>query len=150
MNAFALLLVTAAVAFGLARYFKLPSVPVLIGAGMTLSLAGLVPDEISFGGGEGAMDMLELGLVFPVPSWPIEFCPHEARLPSAARTTVWEPDALMAVMNLPCRTPSAKTSTGVVLATVVPLPSWPLALLPQAKSFRSAGWSMRSLPSPPK
>lgn len=66
MNAFALLLVAAAVAYGLARYFKLPSVPVLIGAGMALSLAGLVPVELSFGVGAGAMDLLELGLVFLV------------------------------------------------------------------------------------
>lgn len=75
MNAFALLLVTAAVAYGIARYFRLPSVPVLIGSGMALSLAGLVPEGISLGGGEGAMDMLELGLVFLVFASGVELNP---------------------------------------------------------------------------
>jgi len=75
MNAFALLLVTAAAAYGLARYFKLPSVPVLIGAGMALSFAGVVPDELSFGNAEGAMSMLELGLVFLVFASGVELNP---------------------------------------------------------------------------
>ena len=58
MNLFAWLLGAAAVAYGLARYFRLPSVPVLIAAGMSLSLSGLVPKELSFGDGAGSMNLL--------------------------------------------------------------------------------------------
>jgi len=87
VNAFALLLVTAAVAYGVARYFRLPSVPVLIGAGMALSLAGLVPEELSFGGGEGAMDMLELGLVFLVFASGVELNP--SRFKKFAPAVFW-------------------------------------------------------------
>ena len=76
MTAFALLLATAAVAYGLARFLRLPSVPLLIGAGMCLSLAGLVPHELELGGGEGAMDVLELGLVFLVFSSGVELNPR--------------------------------------------------------------------------
>lgn len=87
MNLFALLLVTAAVAYGLARYFRLPPVPVLIGMGMSLSLMGLVPDEIQIGGGEGAMDMLELGLVFLVFSSGVELNPQ--RFGKFVTAVVW-------------------------------------------------------------
>lgn len=79
MTAFALLLATAAVAYGLAKFFRLPAVPVLIGAGMCLSLANLVPQELELGGGEGAMDMLELGLVFLVFSSGVELNPGRFR-----------------------------------------------------------------------
>lgn len=79
MNLFALLLVTAAVAFGLARYFRLPSVPVLIGAGMCLSLAGQVPPELTPGSKDGAMNLLELGLVFLVFSSGVEMNPRRFR-----------------------------------------------------------------------
>ncbi len=79
MTAFAFLLATAAVAYGLARFFRLPSIPILIGAGMCLSLAGLVPEELGLGGGEGAMDMLELGLVFLVFSSGVELNPGRFR-----------------------------------------------------------------------
>ncbi|MDE0835847.1 MAG: cation:proton antiporter [Akkermansiaceae bacterium] len=75
MNAFALLLATAAVAYGLAKYFRLPSIPILIGAGMSLSLAGLAPKEIEIGG-DGAADMLELGLVFLVFASGVELNPR--------------------------------------------------------------------------
>ena len=51
MNIFALLLAAAAIAYGLAKYFRLPPVPVLIAAGMSLSLSGLVPRELSLGNG---------------------------------------------------------------------------------------------------
>ena len=60
MNAFALLLATAAVAYGFAKYFRLPSIPILIGAGMSLSLAGLAPKEIEIGG-DGAADWVKAG-----------------------------------------------------------------------------------------
>jgi hypothetical protein len=51
MNLFALLLGAAAIAYGVAKYFRLPSVPVLIATGMSLSLAGWVPSELSIGNG---------------------------------------------------------------------------------------------------
>lgn len=76
MNLFALLLVIAAVAYAFARVFKLPSVPVLIGAGMLMSLAGLVPDEIGIGSGQGSMNLLELGLVFLVFASGVEMNPR--------------------------------------------------------------------------
>ena len=95
MNAFAILLITAAVAYGLARYFKLPSVPVLIGSGMALSLAGLVPEEVSLGGGEGAMDILELGLVFLVFASGVELNP--GRFKKFTKAVVWVSGAQFAI-----------------------------------------------------
>ncbi|MFK7850126.1 MAG: cation:proton antiporter, partial [Akkermansiaceae bacterium] len=50
--------------------------PILIASGMVLSLGGIVPAEISLGGGEGAMDMLELGLVFLVFASGVELNPR--------------------------------------------------------------------------
>lgn len=86
MNAFALLLGTAAVAYGLAKYFRLPAIPILIAAGMSLSLAGLVPAEIRIGG-EGAADMLELGLVFLVFASGVELNPR--RFKRFGKAVVW-------------------------------------------------------------
>ncbi|QTN31571.1 cation:proton antiporter [Akkermansiaceae bacterium] len=79
MTAFALLLVTAAVAYGFCRFFRLPSIPVLIGAGMLLGMAGLVPEGLALGGGEGTMGMLELGLVFLVFASGVELNPRRFR-----------------------------------------------------------------------
>ena len=78
MNAFALLLGVAAVAYGFAKFFRLPSVPVLIGAGMCLGLTGLVPKEFGVGDavGEGAKNVLELGLVFLVFASGVELNPR--------------------------------------------------------------------------
>ena len=87
MNLFALLLVSAAVAHGLAKYFRLPSVPVLIGVGMSLSEMGLVPDELQLGGGGGAGSMLELGLVFLVFSSGVELNPK--RFGKFVNAVVW-------------------------------------------------------------
>jgi len=87
MNLFAWLLGAAAVAYGLARYFRLPSVPVLIAAGMSLSLSGLVPKELSFGDGAGSMNLLELGLVFLVFSSGVELNPK--RFKKFGKTVVW-------------------------------------------------------------
>lgn len=78
MNAFALLLVTAAVAYGLAKYFRLPAIPVLIGGGMALRLSGVVPPELEVGE-DGAADMLELGLVFLVFASGVELNPGRFR-----------------------------------------------------------------------
>ena len=86
MNAFALLLATAAVAYGLAKYFRLPSIPILIGAGMSLNLAGLAPKEIEIGG-DGAADMLELGLVFLVFASGVELNPR--RFKRFGKAVLW-------------------------------------------------------------
>jgi Kef-type K+ transport system membrane component KefB len=87
MNIFALLLAAAAIAYGLAKYFRLPPVPVLIAAGMSLSLSGLVPRELSLGNGAGSMNMLELGLVFLVFSSGVELNPQRFR--KFAKAVVW-------------------------------------------------------------
>ena len=78
MTAFALLLAMAAAAYGLARLLRLPSIPVLIGAGMSLGLTGLVPKEFGLGNavGEGAIHVLELGLVFLVFASGVELNPE--------------------------------------------------------------------------
>lgn len=76
MNAFALLLASAAVAYGLGKWLRLPFIPVLIGAGMLLSVAGLVPGELALSGGAGAADMLELGLAFLVFASGVELNPR--------------------------------------------------------------------------
>ncbi|MDP4626407.1 MAG: cation:proton antiporter [Akkermansiaceae bacterium] len=74
MNAFALLLAVAAVAYGLAKFFRLPSIPLLIGGGMALRLSGVVPPGLEMGE-DGAGDMLELGLVFLVFASGVELNP---------------------------------------------------------------------------
>jgi Kef-type K+ transport system membrane component KefB len=78
MTAFALLLAVAAAAYGLARLLRLPAIPVLIGAGMSLGLTGLVPLEFGLGNvmGEGATNVLELGLVFLVFASGVELNPQ--------------------------------------------------------------------------
>ena len=76
MNAFALLLASAAVAYGVGKWLRLPFIPALIGAGMLLSVAGLVPGELVLGGGAGAADMLELGLAFLVFASGVELNPR--------------------------------------------------------------------------
>jgi Kef-type K+ transport system membrane component KefB len=87
MNLFALLLGAAAIAYGVAKYFRLPPVPVLIATGMSLSLSGMVPTELSLGNGEGAMNMLELGLVFLVFSSGVELNPK--RFLKYRKAVVW-------------------------------------------------------------
>lgn len=79
MNLFAILLGAAAIAYGVAKYFRLPSVPVLIATGMSLSLSGLVPTELRLGNSAGSMNMLELGLVFLVFSSGVEMNPKRFR-----------------------------------------------------------------------
>lgn len=76
MNLFALLLGVAAAAYAFAKYFRLPSVPVLIGAGMLMSLGGLVPEELGIGKSVGSMNLLELGLVFLVFASGVEMNPR--------------------------------------------------------------------------
>lgn len=76
MTAFALLLATAAVAYGVGKWLRLPAIPALIGAGMMLSVVGIVPTEISVGAGAGATNLLELGLVFLVFASGVELNPR--------------------------------------------------------------------------
>jgi Kef-type K+ transport system membrane component KefB len=87
VTAFALLLVTSALAYGVGRFLRLPAVPSLIGAGMLLSVTGLVPEALSFGKGEGAMHMLELGLVFLVFASGVELNPR--RFKKFGKAVVW-------------------------------------------------------------
>lgn len=89
MTEFALLLAVAAAAYGLARLLRLPSVPVLIGAGMSLGLMGLVPKEFGLGNavGEGATNVLELGLVFLVFASGVELNPQRFR--RLGKAVVW-------------------------------------------------------------
>jgi Kef-type K+ transport system membrane component KefB len=92
MNLFALLLLAAAAAYGISRWLKLPSLPVLIGAGMLLNVAGLLPDDFRMGapGDEGAgaaMRILELGLVFLVFASGVELNPR--RFARRGKVVVW-------------------------------------------------------------
>lgn len=82
MNLVAIFLLTAAVAYGLARWLRLPSLPLLIGAGMALNLVGLLPDGFELGGGgddehaSAALRILEFGLVFLVFASGVELNPR--------------------------------------------------------------------------
>lgn len=86
MNLFATLLLTAATAYGLARWLKLPSLPLLIASGMALNLSGLIPPDLGLGDAAdaetedshtgAAMRMLEFGLVFLVFASGIELTPR--------------------------------------------------------------------------
>ena len=96
MNLFALLLLTAAFAYGVARWLKLPSLPLLIASGMALNLSGLVPPDFGLGDmGENdddshtgaAVRILEFGLVFLVFASGIELTPR--RFAKHGRTVAW-------------------------------------------------------------
>lgn len=94
MNAFAILLATAAIAYGLAKYFRLPAIPMLIAAGMGLGFAGLAPREIEIGE-DGAFEMLELGLVFLVFSSGVELNP--SRFKRFTKAVLWVAGAQFAL-----------------------------------------------------
>lgn len=95
MNFFALLLLAASCAYGLSRWLKLPSLPVLIASGMALNLSGLLPAELGLGaastGGDdhanAAMRMLEFGLLFLVFASGVELAPR--RFAKHTRTVGW-------------------------------------------------------------
>jgi len=93
MNLFAILLLTAAAAYGLARWLRLPGLPVLIGAGMALNLSGMLPQGFELGGGPddehtgAAMRILELGLVFLVFASGVELNPR--RFVRHGRAVAW-------------------------------------------------------------
>jgi CPA2 family monovalent cation:H+ antiporter-2 len=89
MTGLALLLLTAAIGHGLARWWRLPVIPVLLGLGMALSFSGLV--EYSTGTDGSAHDPLvtavELGLTFLVFASGIELNPHRFR--RHQRSVLW-------------------------------------------------------------
>ena len=58
MNALAIILVVAAIGYGISRWLRLPVIPLLLFAGIGLSFLGLLPK------GEFAMDAFVLGLAF--------------------------------------------------------------------------------------
>lgn len=58
MNALAVILVVAAVGYGISRWLRLPVIPLLLFAGIGLSFLGLLPE------GEFTMDAFVLGLAF--------------------------------------------------------------------------------------
>lgn len=95
MNFFALLLLTASCAYGLARWLKLPSLPLLIASGMALNLSGLLPPDIGLGDASGSTDehsaaairLLEFGLVFLVFASGVELSPR--RFTSHGGTVGW-------------------------------------------------------------
>jgi CPA2 family monovalent cation:H+ antiporter-2 len=93
MNLFAILLLTAAAAYGIARWLRLPALPVLIGAGMALNLSGALPQGFELGGGAedehagAAMRILEFGLVFLVFASGVELNPR--RFARHGRAVAW-------------------------------------------------------------
>jgi CPA2 family monovalent cation:H+ antiporter-2 len=93
MNLFALLLLTAAAGHGLARWLRLPALPVLIVAGMVLNLAGWLPADFRLDGGPddphagAAMRILEFALVFLVFASGVELNPR--RFERRGATVAW-------------------------------------------------------------
>jgi CPA2 family monovalent cation:H+ antiporter-2 len=92
MNLIALLLLAAAVALGLARLLRLPALPLLIGAGMTLNLTDLIPSQflpanVGGEGRSGAMIIIEFGLIFIVFASGVELNPR--RFARHGRTVAW-------------------------------------------------------------
>ena len=106
MNFFALLLLAASCAYGLARWLKLPSLPVLIASGMALNLSGLLPADIGLGaastGGDdhanATMRILEFGLLFLVFASGVELGPR--RFSSHTRTVGWVAGIQFSVFTL--------------------------------------------------
>src|SRR5450759_144027 len=72
-----------------------------------------------------------LMVVVPLPSWPWRVRPQASTWPVEVSARLWSPPA-MAVTVVP---EGRLTATGVLLLVVLPLPSWPLLLLPQASTW---------------
>jgi Kef-type K+ transport system membrane component KefB len=104
MNLFAILLLTAAAAYGIARWLRLPSLPALIGAGMALNFSGFLPAGFQLGSGDddehagAALRVLELGLVFLVFASGVELNPR--RFAKRGRTVAWVGGVQFAVSAL--------------------------------------------------
>ncbi|MGA0846472.1 MAG: cation:proton antiporter [Luteolibacter sp.] len=90
MNLLAGLLIAAAVAYALARWLRLPPLPMLIGSGMVLNVTGLLPQEfgLSDGGGTDAtVGLIQLGLLYLVFASGVELNPR--RFARHGATVVW-------------------------------------------------------------
>lgn len=91
MNAFAMLLLTAAAAYGVARWLRLPAIPLLILSGMALDFIGLVPTELGLDEEESdaasAYRILQVGLAFLVFASGVELNPR--RFASRRKTVAW-------------------------------------------------------------
>src|ERR1700693_704535 len=68
-------------------------------------------------------------VVVPMPSCPFWLSPQARTWPLEFSARLWSAPAAMAVTVVP---EGRQTATGVLLLLVVPLPSWPIVLSPQA------------------
>src|SRR5450756_153579 len=70
-------------------------------------------------------------VAMPLPSWPKLFKPQARTWPLEVTARLWPPPPAMAVTMVP---EGRLTATGVLLLVVVPLPSSPTLLMPQAQA----------------
>lgn len=91
MNAFAMLLLTAAAAYGVARWLRLPAIPLLLLSGMALDLAGLIPADLGLdeehSDAASAYRILQVGLAFLVFASGVELNPR--RFANRGKTVAW-------------------------------------------------------------
>src|SRR5450756_2184673 len=71
-------------------------------------------------------------VVVPLPSSPSKLRPQASTWPVEVSARLWRLPPAMAVTVVP---EGRLTATGMLLMVVVPLPSWPLLLLPQASTW---------------
>src|SRR5450759_2655880 len=71
-------------------------------------------------------------VVVPLPSWPYVLQPQASTWPVEVSARLWLVPPAIAVTVVP---EGRLTATGMLLMVVVPLPSWPLLLLPQASTW---------------
>ena len=72
-----------------------------------------------------------------LPSWPPSLFPQAASVPSEHNARLCPPPAATAMTVLPASMPELLTATGTELLVVLPSPSWPLLLSPQAAKVPS-------------
>lgn len=86
-----MLLLTAAAAYGVARWLRLPTIPLLIFSGMALDLTGLVPAELGLDKEDSdvasAYRILQVGLAFLVFASGVELNPR--RFANRSKTVAW-------------------------------------------------------------
>jgi len=91
MNSFALLMMTAAAAYGIARWLRLPAIPLLIGSGILLDFFGWIPSDLGLGeegsDAASAYRILQVGLAFLVFASGVELNPR--RFARRGRTVAW-------------------------------------------------------------
>src|SRR5450759_2402462 len=73
-----------------------------------------------------------LWVVVPLPSWPELLAPQASTWLVEVSARLWNWPPAMAVTVVP---EGRLTATGVLLSAVVPLPSWPMLLAPQASTW---------------